>query len=68
MESVIKWQTGVPKEGGNYLITTSDNNVLVATYIYDYRDRCWYWLDSGYPLTKSVLAWYPINEIKPYKE
>ena len=68
MESVIKWQTGVPKEGGNYLITTSNNNVLVATYSYEYRDGDWYWLDEYGSLIEDVLAWCHLSEIEPYKE
>lgn len=69
MNSVIEWKTGVPKKSGSYLITTSKNDVLVSSYIYDFRDDRWYWLDSfDYPLTEYVIAWYPINEIEPYKE
>lgn len=66
--SIIEWKTGAPKEG-TYLITTSENNVLVSSYTYDFRGDCWYWLDDfGYPLSEHVLAWCPLNEIEPYKE
>ena len=55
MESKIKWQTGVPEKSGNYLITTSYNEVLVSSYKYDYRDDCWYWFDSyGYLLKVEI--------------
>lgn len=55
MESVIKWQTGVSKEKGVYLVTTTDNRV---TMCFSYNE--WY--------LEDVIAWCPLSDIEPYKE
>ena len=57
MESVIKWQTGVPKENGMYLVTTVDNRVTICFFT-AYNE--WY--------LEDVIAWCPLSEIEPYKE
>ena len=63
MESVIKWQTGVPTVEGEYLVTEYNGDIT-----YD----CWcmlehyqYWAQHRHD---EILAWCPMNEIKPYKE
>ena len=63
MESVIKWQTGEPKESGAYLITTYRGNVFVDYWRvfpdksdWDYRDKF------------DVIAWCKLSDIEPYKE
>ena len=33
MESIIKWQTGTPKETGKYLITTKHHEVVVDMWL-----------------------------------
>lgn len=60
MESVIKWQTGEPKKEGEYIITTKGGVGCIyfdPKYVYD--------LDF---FKQFVIAWYPLNNIKPYKE
>lgn len=69
MESVIKWQTGVPKETGAYIVTVQGGKVFQSKYTYFYRDKCCYFVnDYGNPILERVLAWCPMSEIKPYKE
>lgn len=57
MESVIKWQTGVPKENGMYLVTTVDNRVTICFFT---AYNAWY--------LEDVIAWCPLSDIEPYKE
>ena len=33
MESVIKWQTGEPKEDGSYIVTTDEGTVGIASFL-----------------------------------
>ena len=40
MGSVIKWQTGEPKEGGQYLVTTSVGFVSTDVWLKDAKR--WY--------------------------
>ena len=63
MESIIKWQTGEPKESGSYLITTYRGTVFVDYWRvfpnksdWDYRDKF------------DVIAWCKLSDIEPYKE
>lgn len=63
MESVIKWHTGEPKEGGYYLITTDSGRVITDLWrIFPNRSN---W---EYRNKLDVIAWCPLNEIEPYKE
>ena len=59
MESIIKWRTGVPKEDGEYLVTT-EFGINIITYYKEFG----YW--GGW--NNVVIAWCPMSEIKPYKE
>lgn len=60
MESVIKWQTGKPKESGSYIVTLrfglieedSWNNIIQR------------WSRNN----GEVIAWCKLSDIKPYKE
>lgn len=64
MESIIKWQTGEPKEEGYYLVTfQSLDGLTVETAGYD--DYGWGIYTSDYC---KVIAWCPLSEIEPYKE
>ena len=56
MESVIKWRTGIPKEVKKYVVTLNDGRVTSSSW----TGICW----SDW--NKSIIAWYPLNEIKPY--
>lgn len=61
MESKIKWHTGEPKKDGWYVVTNIKGEVD-SDYYYSYRHSWEYYHN------KAVIAWYPVNEIKPYKE
>lgn len=70
MESVIKWQTGVPKEEGTYLIQTK--NGIRTDYLLEWRE-----VVNGRFVTKyswriynscDIIAWCKLSDIKPYKE
>lgn len=61
MESVIKWQTGEPKENGRYVVTNIEGKVDID-YYYTYRHGWEYYHN------KAIIAWCPLSEIKPYKE
>ena len=58
MESIIKWQTGTPNEVGTYIITTIDGEID-----FDEWEHIRGW---GIYLTKAVIAWCPIGNIKPF--
>lgn len=67
MESVIKWQTGEPKERGEYLVTLLSGNVRLAEfYKYEVADKE-YWDCIPYDLL-CVKAWCKLSDIEPYKE
>ena len=67
MESVIKWQTGTPKENGDYLVTRysplGKGRTYTQTNYYFYGKWVIEVLDASY-----VIAWCPLSEIEPYKE
>ena len=68
MESVIKWQTGKPKEEGSYLVTTIFGHVTFDNWMSKYIEGgsyCEWSLYNGY---KEVRAWCKLSDIKPYKE
>ena len=63
--SQIKWETGEPKEEGEYLTTRRCSNGETYT--------CTNFLDEGhwfaYPCDNSVtIAWCKLSDIEPYKE
>ena len=62
-QSLIKWQTGEPKEGGGYLITTY-NGFVLADYWRVFPNR------SGWDYRSKfdVVAWCKLSDIEPYKE
>ena len=62
MESVIKWQTGEPKETGEYLVTTSDG--IVDYDIVYINSKC----KMLFGNFDNVLAWCKLSDIEPYKE
>lgn len=64
MESVVKWRTGEPPKVGRYLITTKYGNVFTDVW-YRKTDNLYDWERH---FIDDVIAWYPISEIKPYKE
>ena len=61
----IKWQTGEPKEGGEYLITTYNGKVRV--------DEFYHYSVSGKEYGTFIkytnpIAWCKLSDIEPYKE
>lgn len=60
MESVIKWQTGEPKETGLYLVTKP--NLIIDTNYYE--------AGIGWRVLNKTLvtAWCKLSDIEPYKE
>ena len=61
MESVIKWQKGIPTEMGRYIITKSDGKV--RTIYFQPKDI----VDLDY-FEIVVTAWCKLSDIEPYKE
>ena len=60
MESVIKWQTGEPKESGSYLVTIKGMYETYVTCAFYNCMKGWsHW---------NVVAWCLLGSIKPYKE
>lgn len=65
MESTIKWQTGEPKENGEYLVSLEDGSVCRDEWreLYCEDDiKCWVYNEG------EVTAWCKLSDIKPYKE
>lgn len=61
MESIIKWQTGEPKENGRYLVSTIDGNVTTEAFVNnDAHDKHFF--------NEYVKAWCKLSDIEPYKE
>lgn len=61
MESVIKWNTGEPKESGLYLVTIKGMHETFVSYS---RYSCL----NGWLHSNKVLAWCKLSDIKPYKD
>jgi hypothetical protein len=61
MESVIKWQTGEPKEDGTYIITTDEGKIAIASFFVGYSPDIEFF-------KICVTAWCKLSDIKPYKE
>lgn len=53
MENKIKWRTGVPKKGGQYLVTLSSG--IVTADIWLEYPKCWYELQKILILLLGVL-------------
>lgn len=67
MESVIKWQTGEPKEEGCYLVTYQilhEKCIEKFIEVTEYEEYGW----SNTSASCKVVAWCPLSEIEPYKE
>lgn len=67
MESVIKWQTGEPKESGVYLVSISTENEIGVTVLnWDNKEGKFLFVDFFSYIT--ILAWCKLSDIEPYKE
>ena len=70
-QGIINWQTGEPKEEGEYLVLVHGKRVMVdELYAYDeIKNGCvgkaYVWKHNW---TISVTAWCKLSDIKPYKE
>lgn len=62
MESKIKWQTGEPKEEGDYLVSLKDGCVTFDGFGCFGRKK-WFYYRSDF-----ILAWCKLSDIEPYKE
>ena len=68
MESVIKWQTGEPKEEGEYLVVIHGKRIKVdRLYAYDeikdgYIEKAYVWRDNW---LSGITAWCKLSDIKP---
>jgi hypothetical protein len=62
MESVIKWQTGEPKEEGDYLVSLKNGCVRSDGFGIFGRKK-WFCFNSDF-----ILAWCKMSDIEPYKE
>lgn len=61
--SAVKWQTGEPKEGGYYLITTDSGRITTDLWrIFPNRSN-WEYRNKF-----EVRAWCKLSDIEPYKE
>ena len=67
MESIIKWQTGEPKESGEHFVTLLNGKVRLAEfYKYKVADKeYWGCIPCG---IVGVKAWCKLSDIEPYKE
>ena len=68
MESVIKWQTGKPKEEGCYLVTDKFGKVCPDYWGIRIAEERAYHCWCSYAGNDSVVAWCPLSGIEPYKE
>lgn len=66
MESIIKWQTGMPEQSGLYLVTMSTGEVTVMECYNPYTSSP-YWLDEEEE-EGEVVAWCDFKNIKPYRK
>lgn len=63
-KSTIKWQTGTPKDDGQYLITTKHHEVeadIWTSKVDGYGDH---WV---FNYDVDVIAWCEIKSIEPFK-
>lgn len=76
MKSVIKWQTGKPKEKGIYLVTYKFGyypiegpleKVYSTSIGTSYWDDFWFQYDDEASDCK-VTAWCKLSDIEPYKK
>lgn len=64
-QSAIKWQTGEPKENGEYLVSLEDGSVCRDEWRELYCEdcvKCWVYNEG------EVTAWCKLSDIEPYKE
>lgn len=60
--SVVKWQTGEPKESGSYLVTIKGTHGTFVECCYSCFSMLSHWSWN------NVIAWCKLSDIEPYKE
>lgn len=65
-KSVIKWQTGEPKERGSYIVTYRHDSKDHITALY-YVGGSWLSGDYDEVQKDKVIAWCNLNDIEPFK-
>lgn len=66
-ESVIKWQTGKPKEEGEYLVTLFNGEITFNEYCCitnSDEEEEFFWSNWD---DDSIMAWCSLSDIEPYK-
>ena len=67
MQSVIKWQTGDPKENDLYFVSLVLGKSVVISILDYYRGVWLNFSRTEFP-SEYVIAWCKLSDIKPYKE
>ena len=67
MESIIKWQTGEPKEDDVYFVSLVLGKSVVTTFLEYYRGVWINFKRAEFP-SEYVIAWCKLSDIEPYKE
>lgn len=69
--SIIHWETGEPKEEGEYLVVVFGTKIEVD-YLYAWDDikdgritKRFSWKENW---LRNITAWCKLSDIKPYKE
>ena len=63
--SIVRWQTGEPKEEGDYLTTRKSEDGKTYVCYNFWVDKKW----AAVPCDHSItIAWYRIDDLEPYKE
>ena len=62
--SEVKWQTGVPKERGAYLVSLANGEVGYDFFRF-WENATWFW---QFNMDSEVKAWCKLSDINPYKE
>lgn len=62
--STIHWQTGTPKHPGDYLVTTKHHHVEKDVWRNNAEIYKNHWFEH---YDEDVIAWCPVESIKPFK-
>lgn len=67
MESIIKWQTGEPKEDGCYIVTIENSSKETGVTVLNYGTKNKKFLLVGLYPDLKIIAWCNLSDIEPYK-
>ena len=62
-QSIIKWETKEPEEGGYYLITAYNGKIAIDLWRIFPNRSSW-----EYRNKIDVIAWCKLSDVEPYKE